>query len=195
MAVHGAGINDAPYAVARVVNGQQEMCPIYSIWRGVLTRCFDEKYQSRQPTYVGAQICDEWLYFMEFRSWVVQQEWKENQIDKDIICPGNMVYSPEKCCMVSRGLNNLIRDYRNKSFGMPVGVFWVRREDCFHAMLMIKGKSMVVGRFDFQEEAEDTYNFHKGKHIREVAMNIQDERVKEGLIKHALLTEGGVSCH
>lgn len=42
---------------------------VYKTWTDMLQRCYDEKYQKRQPTYIGCEVCDEWLNFQNFAKW------------------------------------------------------------------------------------------------------------------------------
>ena len=35
----------------------------YNIWRHMLQRCYDPKYQERYPTYKGCKVEDKWLNF------------------------------------------------------------------------------------------------------------------------------------
>ena len=118
----GVGINDADYEVTPSVNGKRVWCPYYRTWAGMLTRCYNGKCQERQPTYKGCSACPEWLYFMTFRAWMVQQDWQGKQLDKDLLIDGNKVYSPDTCVFVDAATNNFTVD-RGRSRGeYPIGV-------------------------------------------------------------------------
>ena len=52
-AVHGVGINDADYLTC--AGGQRPLCKFYSVWSGMLRRCYSKKFQKRSPSYIGCQ--------------------------------------------------------------------------------------------------------------------------------------------
>ena len=41
----------------------------YDKWRGMLTRCYDDEYQQKYPTYNGVTVCDLWLNLQEYGKW------------------------------------------------------------------------------------------------------------------------------
>ena len=65
--IFNIGINDANYQVQPIINGKQLRCPYYVVWIRILTRCYDRKYHTKQPTYKDCYICDEWKLFSNFR--------------------------------------------------------------------------------------------------------------------------------
>lgn len=82
--------------------------PEYSSWLHMLSRCYCSKYQSKQPTYIGCKVCDEWHNFQTFAEWFSVNHPKdglEYQLDKDILIKGNKTYSPMACKFVSRQEN------------------------------------------------------------------------------------------
>lgn len=83
--VHGMGFNDADYVVYPRINGKQIMCPFYSKWANMLKRCFSSKYQETHPTYIGCSVIKKWLTFSNFRSWMINQDWKDKVLDKDTL--------------------------------------------------------------------------------------------------------------
>ena len=50
----------------------------YETWRGMLKRCCDEEYISREPTYNGCTVSSEWLYYDNFYKWVTTQKNYQN---------------------------------------------------------------------------------------------------------------------
>jgi hypothetical protein len=63
-------------------------------------------------------VCNEWHNFQNFAEWFCKNycdasmdKW---QLDKDIIVPGNRVYSPETCCFVPNAVNNK-PEYKKKT--------------------------------------------------------------------------------
>ena len=72
----------------------------------MLQRCYSESHLVRQPTYKGCSVCEEWLTFSNFKSWMEQQDWEGKQLDKDLLVYKNKIYSPETCVFVSSVINS-----------------------------------------------------------------------------------------
>jgi len=66
--VAGVGTNDADYTVRPTIDGGRLRCPAYVSWSHMLERCHNEKYQQRNPTYVGTTCVKSWLLFSNFRT-------------------------------------------------------------------------------------------------------------------------------
>ena len=49
-----------------ISNGSKTQTHCYSTWKSMLTRCYDEKYHIKKPTYENCYVCDEWLNFQNF---------------------------------------------------------------------------------------------------------------------------------
>jgi hypothetical protein len=93
----GVALNDADYPVVKhgLVNGKVRItwrCPYYTRWYGMIRRCYQDKFTSRNIKYSECSVCDEWLTFMNFKVWMHNQDWKGKELDKDLICIGNKVY-------------------------------------------------------------------------------------------------------
>ena len=193
--VHGWGINDADYVVShRLPNGRRGRCPYYSTWKKMLERVFDTKWQAKRPTYIGASVCDEWKYFMNFRAWMMAQDWRDKQLDKDIIVPGNKHYSPETCAFVDRRINTLLLDSVSSRGKYPIGVSYHKIAKKYRAEINMNGKSRHLGMFDTLEDASLAYRKEKSRHVCHIALTqVDDPRVRAGLLKHAILIMMGES--
>lgn len=188
--VYGFGINDSDYKTEQVINGKRHACLYYKTWSNMLKRCYSDKSKISSPTYIGCSVTDHWYSFADFRLWMEKQDWKGKCLDKDIIIPGNKVYSPEACVFVNRAINGLLTDHGSARGSLPQGVSQRRPDDTYTAKISIYGKRKIIGCFDSSSEASSAYNKAKAAHIREVAMT-QPQRIKEGLLKHAVLYETG----
>lgn len=185
----GVGKNDADYAVTSRVNEKQVMCPYYRRWSNMLKRCYSPSYQQEQPTYIGCTVCKEWLTFSVFKKWMVQQNWQGNQLDKDLLMPGNHVYSPDMCVFVTHALNSLLGDRAAARGCYPQGVDWIYRNSMFCAHIGIDGRKVYLGYFDTVEAASNAYALAKVAHIRQIANEQTDVRITKGLHLHADLLE------
>lgn len=123
--VYGVGIIGNKYPT----NIGGESTKEYESWRGMLRRCYDEKFKKTELTYKEAICCDEWLLFENFYEWLHSQfnfdKWYDNDgwaIDKDILVKGNKKYSPEVCCLVPQNVNSLFVKRDNYRGDLPLGI-------------------------------------------------------------------------
>lgn len=120
--VFGVGINDSSYKTQKIIDGVKWICPYYLRWKGMLKRCYSDKYQLTRRSYSGCFVCNDWLTFSKFRSWMVKESWLGMDLDKDLIKYGNKEYSPDKCCFIPREVNSFISTNRSKLGGLLTGV-------------------------------------------------------------------------
>ena len=164
--VFGIGINDADYHVYPAINGNQIGCPYYIKWVSILTRCYNKKYQEKQPTYIGCTVISEWLTFSNFRKWMTSQDWEGKQLDKDFIVKGNKIYGPKLCLFIPSSLNLLLVNSAKRRGPYPLGVSFLKKENKFQASISINSKLKSLGWFTTAEEAHDAYVKAKNAEIR-----------------------------
>lgn len=161
----------------------------YDTWNNMLGRCYDEKCQEKNPTYIDCEVCEEWHDFQAFAEWYYKNyyEIKGEQmcLDKDILLKGNKIYSPETCIFVPKRINSLFIKCDSKRGNNPVGVF-----DCENGKYQVsfsiydfktcKSKSEYLGRYDTQEKAFEVYKQFKERNIKEFA-DYYEGRIPEKL--------------
>lgn len=190
--VYGVGINDANYAVnRRGPDGKRLRCPYYETWAKMLERAYCPKHHARRPTYIGVTVCEEWHSFMAFRAWMMTQDWEGKHLDKDIITPGNKVYSPDTCVFVSQALNNLLLDCAAIRGEWPIGVSWNKRDKRYDSKIRIAGRKKHLGLFTCQHEAHMAWRKAKVRIVRDAAREQDDPRIYAGLMRHAARIESG----
>ena len=151
-------------------NGKINIC--YNTWKHMYERCYDPKYQEKQPTYKGCTVCKEWWNFQVFAKWFYINYYNVGNermaLDKDILYKGNKVYSPDTCVFVPQRINSLFIKC-NKSRGeCPIGVS--KQYDKYVAWLSKgNGNPIRLGTYDTPEEAFLTYKKAKEEYIKEVA--------------------------
>ena len=102
------GVNDMPEGFTKTTIGKR----IYSLWFGMLRRCYDYQQQCRKRgrTYSDVVVCDRWFYLKNFFEDIQKlegyQEWYENSqsmsLDKDIMAQEvTKIYSPTTCKFVT----------------------------------------------------------------------------------------------
>lgn len=196
--VRGVGINDADYIVQKwdywYENGKRKQklvwgCPYYSRWLNMLTRCYSEREQERQPTYKGCYVYEPWLTFSNFKLWMEKQDWEGMQLDKDILFEGNKEYHPDKCVFVHKRVNQFLTA-RNKSRGeYMIGVSLNKKGKSkpYKAAISNTFSGFIegLGYFSTEQEAHDAWKKRKYELAIELANSeyVTDERVKKALIE------------
>lgn len=128
-----------------------KLTPAYSLWQNMIRRC----YSGRDKSYDSSLVCEEWLYFPNFESWFIKNHREGCSLDKDILVPGNKLYSPETCVFVPHSLNAAVvqGNGRQKKDSLPKGVYITpARKDGSHAY-QVKVGNYYVGTFSNPEDA------------------------------------------
>lgn len=180
--VFGVGRNDADYAIKHIVNGVLVTCPFYTAWCNMLKRGFCAKFKGKNPAYDLVSVCNEWLLFSNFKKWMIQHDWEDNHLDKDIIFQGNKVYSPDACCFVSSQLNQLLNSRAAKRGDYPLGVHFNKINIKYRAQIRIKGRLISLGCFITPMQAHAAWQKAKSDYIEQAANEQTDERIKKALL-------------
>jgi len=186
--VWGVGINDSDYQTQPTVGGKRFMCSYYMVWRGMLQRCYSPEFQNKNPTYKGCIVDNEWLTFSNFKNWMSLQRWEGLALDKDILVPGNKLYSPKTCRFVPLKINSLLNDHAAKRGNFPIGVSFHKATGKYQSECSENGKTVYLGRFNTPEAAHAAYKTHKSKVIRAIATDPNESisiYVRLGLLKRA----------
>lgn len=186
--IYGVGISDADYTVQPNVDGKMLVCSFYRVWHSMLNRCYSSKLQDKRPTYMGCTVCEEWLTFSNFKSWMEQQDWVGKQLDKDLLVEGNKVYCPQTCVFVDRVTNSFITDSAKNRGKYMIGVVYFKpdnksrpyRAKCNNPFTR---KQEHLGYFATELEAHKAWQAKKHEYSCRLADLQQDSRVAEALRK------------
>ena len=193
--VFGVGVNDLPYRTQVwedvTKNGGKRIlksvfrCKYYAVWKDMLKRCYSKKYLESYPTYIGTGVCREWLYATAFKKWMELQNWQGKCLDKDIVVPGNKLYSPETCAFVLKATNLFVTARDACRGDYPIGVSLHKRTGkyCARCNNPFTGKIEHLGLFLTQEEAHEAWRKRKHELAQLVAARESDSRVVEALKK------------
>lgn len=143
----------------------------YSLWFDMLSRCYNPKYHSKNPSYIGCSVSENFKSYTYFYQWCHQQIgfFEPNfQLDKDILVKGNKVYSETACCFVPREINTLFIKRDNQRGDFKVGVYFNKRRGKFVARVN-KVASNFLGYFNFEYDAFLAYKQEKESYIQELA--------------------------
>jgi hypothetical protein len=179
--VEGLGINDVEVVTFVTDGGRKVALDSYTTWTNMLKRCYSDNTQGWKPTYRGCRVCEEWKTFSNFKKWFDENYIAGYQIDKDILFPGNRVYSPETCCFVTAETNTCIRWRKREVGDLLLGVHQPRNSKKFVATMSNKN----LGTYFSEEEAHAVYCAAKREVLYIIAEKQVDKRVRAALITRA----------
>lgn len=184
--VFGVGYNDACYPVTKYdEEGKQIwMCPFYKAWRGILQRCYDEKFKERWPHYKDVTMCSDWIVFSKFKMWMETQNWENRALDKDFLVWGNKDYNPGTCAFLPQEVNNFLTLRDNTCENTVIGVTYYKNIGKWVAKVGFEGTRIYLGSFSTPEEAHLAYL--KGK--IEVANKYQNKYRDDSVVVKCLDT-------
>lgn len=192
--VAGVGINDADYVVQIkdviiCAEGKRKqklvwICPFYMVWKSMLLRCYSEKEKADHPTYTESLAAPEWHRFSTFKGWMEKQDWKGNQLDKDLLLPGNKLYSPETCVFVSKLVNSFLTDSKASRGKYMIGATWHKATSKFQGSCNnpFTKRQEHLGLFNSELEAHEAWLNRKLELAYELSSLQTDERVIKALI-------------
>lgn len=147
-------------------NSREYMC-----WKHMIERCYVEKHSDKHKSYFGiCSICDEWLNFQNFARWYEENKYDVDErlhLDKDILIPGNKLYSPKTCLLVPQRINMLFMNMPNKN-GLPNGI-----RKCKNGYSATYNHE-ELGTYNTLEKAYSAYANKKEEVIREIANQYKD---------------------
>mgnify|MGYP003605390722 CR=1 FL=1 len=149
----------------------------YQVWKGMLERCYSDKFQAKKPTYKGCIVSENFKYFPYFKEWCNKQIGFDQvgwHLDKDILSKGNKVYSEDTCCFVPQEINSLLVRSNATRGKYPLGVSYLTRLGMFEASVSLGGRNKRIGRFYNAQEAFYAYKEVKESYIKEVANKWKD---------------------
>ena len=149
----------------------------------MLRRCFDEKEQTRYPTYRGCSVSDNFLNYRYFYDWCQEQigfgKVDENgrywHLDKDLLFVDNKTYSEAACVFVPNEINLFFIDRGNARGEYPVGVCFHKASGKFVAQCKVNSKQQHLGYFDTPQEAFAAYEPFKEDLCKQLALKWQSE--------------------
>ena len=150
----------------RESDGEVRPTQVYDVWIDMLKRCYYGKGKHKQPAYYGkCVVCKEWLNFQVFAQWYEDNKYEVEgrlHVDKDILYPNCMIYSPETCILTPQRINMLFMNKPNER-GLPNGI---KRQGKGY---LAKYNGEELGTYKTLEEAYKIYSEKKEETIKRVA--------------------------
>ncbi len=163
----------------------------YTMWKNMFQRCYSESYHLRTPTYIGCEVCEEWLNFQNFAKWFENNYIKDYVLDKDILRKGNKIYSSETCCFIPSEINSIIAGYTNRNKDLSLGVQKCKKTQKYTASLTLNYKSICHGGYETIEEASNKVIEIKNSHIKNILISYKDNLSEEilNVIQNYIINE------
>lgn len=165
----------------------------YHTWERMFLRCYDEKYQQKNPTYEKCFVCTEWHNFQNFAEWFDKNYYQINDeemaLDKDILIKGNKIYSPETCVFVPKRINKLFTKADKLRGEYPIGVSWNKNAKKLMSCLRKNSKTINLGYYNTQEEAFQVYKITKESYIKEISDEYKNkipQKLYDGMYKYVV---------
>ena len=177
--VYGTGIT----GLEPIRDETGEILDSYNCWKNMLRRCYSAKCQEKNPTYIGCSVCEDWLFYSNFKKWYDNNYYeidnKTPNLDKDILVKGNKIYSPDTCVFVPSFINSLFTKSQKIRGELPIGVCYHKAIKKYQASLSVfkngKATTKYLGYFDTPDEAFKVYKQAKEEYIKEVADEYKDK--------------------
>lgn len=188
--LYGVGFNDGKYPV--FVNGKK--IAEYRLWQGILERCYSQRVQQKQPTYVGCSVSNKFKSYSYFHEWCQEQigfGQKSFQLDKDLLVRGNKVYSEDTYLFIPRDLNILLTKREACRGDLPIGVSLSKDNSGFKSQGSFGTfHKKYLGYFPTAKEAFMRYRQVKESYIKfqaEQWREFIDPRAYEALMSYEVL--------
>lgn len=170
--VVGVGVNDSPTPVPRADKS-------YRTWLRLLYRVYGKRNAGNQ-CYSDCSVDPVWHSFSAFREWHLKQSHEGNQLDKDILVPGNRVYGPDTCCYVPHYLNMI-----GPRLNQPC-VNRQKRGKPWGARINCDGKFRWIGSYDTEEEAVSAWWGERKKDVQRLIARYEAEPNPDARVIEAL---------
>lgn len=150
--LHGVGIVGG---VTVRVDGS--LLPSYVAWSSMLGRCYS--------VMTGASVCEDWLYFPNFKEWFDENVPEGWCVDKDFKVRGNLLYSADTCTPLPTELNALLV----RCDGLKC--YTLTRNLKYDVRVRAEGSTTIRKCFNTEKEAVLFYFYEKGKYIDRLREN------------------------
>ena len=143
----------------------------YSLWLGMLQRCYDNKLKNKRPSYLMCEVDKNFLNYEYFKAWCNKQigfNKKGFALDKDILIKGNKLYSEDTCCFVPTEINSMIAGLSSKG-DKVTGIYQNCKNGNWYLNTDYQNGHKKRGVFSYLKEAELEYLKLKTENIKSVA--------------------------
>lgn len=167
-----------------IIKTGNEKSQAYRVWHEMIARCYAETKKDEYPSYYNiSTVCEEWKCYQRFADWYENEMYECGErlhLDKDILYPGNKIYSPYTCLLVPQRINSIFKNISNNR-KLPTGV--IKHKNGYLAEY--SGKKLGIYRT--VEKAFEIYANEKEKVVKQIANEYKDiipEKVYNALYEY-----------
>lgn len=149
----------------------------YTVWKNMLNRVYNPKSSRDMRTYSGVTVNPIWYNFQNFASWYTNETKLFSNVDftwhldKDLLFPGNRIYSPDFCCLVPHPINELLNSANLKRGNLPLGVTLTKNRKSYAAQCNSQfGHKKWIGTYPTVADAQRAYWSAKFQVIQSAAI-------------------------
>lgn len=160
------GEGDAPITI------DNKASESYIFWNNMIKRCYGKTINKHRPTYENKIVCEEWLNYNTFYKWYNDNYYsvddEKMMLDKDILFKHNNIYSPETCIFTPQYINSLFTKCDKRRGKCLIGVS-ITDNNKFISQICKNNHNIVIGRYNTELEAYNSYKIEKESYAKEVA--------------------------
>ena len=162
----------------------------YNKWKAMLGRCYSQKVQKKQPSYIGCTVHEDWHNFQFYCEDITKKigYGKGWDLDKDTIYKNNKVYSDDTTCFLPPDLNYMLVKRKAERGLYYIGVHLNEElKKPYMAQCGAGDADRYLGSFATELEAFEVYAKYKEKVVRERTKFYKDQldpRAYKALLKY-----------
>lgn len=149
----------------------------FEMWTNMVSRCTaGGAYQTKNPSYLGCELSDEFSDFQGFTDWHTQQAGyalPTYELDKDLIGCGK-VYSANNCVLIPHHLNTVFKYALGERTS---GVYLDKKSGRLYSNITSFGKARRLGFFSAPEDAKHAFNVAKAAELTKWIAKINEEGI------------------
>lgn len=112
---------------------------------------------------------------------MIFQDWKGNQLDKDILYSKNKLYSPDTCIFINPNLNKLLNKLEGVNKELPIGVSYSGKKYRVRCCSLENKNSVYIGSFTSIDYAAQVYLDYKARIVQQISNNESNPRIQHAL--------------
>ena len=188
--VYGVGYLGSNLELKTSYNGK--LCKIHNLWRCMIGRCYSEKRQLKQSTYIDCYVSDDFKDYSKWREWYDNYQHKQDgwQLDKDLLVKGNKVYSENTCVFIPLEINVALTKSTKSRGDRLIGVTFNKPYKKFESKVCLGvGNQQSLGYYDNEYDAYLAYKEAKESYLKELAdkyKDLLDPRAYEALYNYTV---------
>lgn len=146
----------------------------YSVWHSMMRRCYSPQLDCHKINYADVEVSPEWFNYQVFADWyeekikIYKGSDIQTELDKDLLVPGNRIYSASTCCIVPAEVNKIIKKFIKTNENTPLGVR--KNGNGYAARMSVNGRFKCFGTYSTVAEAQHAYWRNKFRVIQETAI-------------------------